>query len=85
MILHHPDCPARFRGKARRAAGAGCPCKGRNAVHEIAQDNPSGAGQIWPVGALLVDHDATASLTPRASPRAKSGSVRAVQYHVIML
>jgi hypothetical protein len=37
------------------------------------------------VAALLVDHDATASLTPRASPRSTIGSVKAGLCNVIRL
>ncbi len=85
MALTHRDRPEKDAGEERGAARAGGPCKTRDDVRRPSQGDPCGAGRIWPIAALLVGHDASASLPPRASHWAKFGSVTVDQSHVIRL
>src|SRR3546814_7672536 len=85
MILTRRDRPVKGAGEERGAARAGGPCKTHDEIRRPSQDDPCGAGRFWPIAALLVGHDASASLPPRASHWAKIGSVTAGQNHVIRL
>src|SRR3546814_2980791 len=81
MILTRRDRPVKGAGEERGAARAGGPCKTHDEIRRPSQDDPCGAGRFWPIAALLVGYDASASLPPRASQRAKIGSVQAGQKH----
>ncbi len=84
--LIHRDCRRKLLGKEPCAGRVGNPAKHGDAVSRgfLRQPHRDGADfALWP--ALLVDHDVTASLTPRASPQTKIGSVKAGRSNVITL
>jgi hypothetical protein len=85
MILTHRDWSWPPADEERYAGRAGCPDKNRDEARRAAKANPAGAGRFWPTAALLVVHDAIASLTPRALQATKIDSVTVGQYHVITL
>ncbi len=85
MTLTHRDWSWQFADEERCAGRAGCPDKRRDDVRRAAKTNPAGAGRFWPTAALLVSHDAKASLLPRALHSTKIDSVTAGQCHVIRL
>gem|GEM_PF-3246505 len=72
---------------ARRGVQQGLVAPARAATLSTGSHSATPKGQVdfGPWTALLVDHDAIASLSPRASPQTKIDSVRAVQIHVIGL
>src|SRR3546814_16143580 len=83
MILTRRDRPGKGAGEERGAARAGGPCKTHDEIRRPSQDDPCGAGRFWPIAALLLGHDASASLPPRASHLAKIRPVTAGPNNVI--
>src|SRR3546814_10814725 len=77
MMLTRRDRRVGGAGEERGAARAGGPCKTHDEIRRPSQDDPCGAVRFWPIAALLVGHDASASLPPRASHWAEIGSVTA--------
>jgi len=64
-------CPAQSAGEARRAAGAGCPCKRRNAASGLRRATPKGRAAFGPSqrrsSVTMRWHGSL--LSPRAGPK----------------